>query len=128
MITRELSGVRVRSWRQRMERFHVSGGWDGAGMLGGGHFRERDLEREGGFGTLVFVGAVVVQAVAAAAGGGIVKRDAEIVAAEKPVEGAPRLAPPEVIVVARKASRQAETIAWASTGCWSKSARSPFCS
>ena len=46
----------------------------GERVFGGGHLRERELEREGGFRPLVFIDAVVVQAVAAAAGGRIVQR------------------------------------------------------
>ena len=58
------------------------------------HFGEGEVEGEDRLGALVFVDAVVVQAVAAAAGGGIVERQAEIVAAEEPLEGALRLARP----------------------------------
>ena len=43
------------------------------------------------------LGRSVVEAVAAAARGGIVEGDAEVVAAEKPLEGPPGLAPPEVV-------------------------------
>ena len=66
--------------------------------LGVVHFGEGKVEGQGRFGALVFVDAVVVQAVAAAAGAGIVERQAEIVAAQKPLEGALRLARPRSIL------------------------------
>ena len=70
----------------------------GQGVFLGGQFSERQLEREGGLRALILVRAVVVQAVAAAARGGIVKGNAKVVAAEEPLESATRLAPPEAVV------------------------------
>ena len=55
------------------------------------HFGEGEVEGEGGLRALVFVHPVGVQAVAAAAGGEIVERQAEIIAAQEPFEGAFRL-------------------------------------
>jgi hypothetical protein len=56
------------------------------------HFDEGQVEGEGGFGALVFVNAILMEAVAATAGAGVVEGEAEIIAAEEPFEGAPRLA------------------------------------
>ena len=58
--------------------------------VGAGEFREREVEGEARFGALVLVEVILQQRVAAAAGGGIVERLAEIVAAEEPLEAAPR--------------------------------------
>ena len=81
------------------------------------HLGEGEVEGEGRFGALVLVDAILVKPVAAAAGGRIVEREAEVVAAEEPLEGAPRFLEPRWSLVARKASRQAETMAQASSGC-----------
>ena len=58
------------------------------------HFRQRQKESQCGFGSLVFVAPVRVQAVAAAAGLGAVEFQSEIIPAQKPVKGALRLLMP----------------------------------
>lgn len=45
-------------------------------MRGKGHFRQSDVEGEGGFGALIFVEAIVMQAIGAATGGGVVEGSA----------------------------------------------------
>ena len=55
------------------------------------------MEGEGGLGALVFVDTILMEAVAAAAGAGVVEREAEVIAAEEPFEGAFGLASPHGI-------------------------------
>jgi hypothetical protein len=61
------------------------------------HFQERHQEGERGFGALILIGAIGMQAIAASAGGGIVERDLQIVVAEEPIECAPRFLAPAIL-------------------------------
>src|SRR5580692_2934081 len=60
-------------------------------------FQQCHQERKGGFGSLVLVGAVGMQAVPAAAGHGIIERKLQIVIAKEPIEGRPSLAAPTAV-------------------------------
>ena len=83
-----------------------------------------EQERERRFGALVLIRTIDVQPVAAAAGRRIEEPVLQVVLAEKPVERAPRLRqPPRGRRCTRNASRHADTIAQASTGCWSNDRR-----
>jgi hypothetical protein len=57
-------------------------------MFGRIHFSEREMEGEGGLCALVFAHPILVQSIATAAGAEVVERETEIVAPEKPFEGA----------------------------------------
>ena len=59
------------------------------------HFRERQQERQRGFGALILAQPIHMQAVAAAAGARIVEREAQIIPTEEPLERAPRFRDPE---------------------------------
>lgn len=50
------------------------------------HFGKGEMEGEGGFGTLVGIDAIVMKAVAAASGAGVVEAESEVVAAKEPFE------------------------------------------
>src|SRR5580698_5901439 len=65
-----------------------------SGSGGGAHVGKSDEKRERGLGALVFVGAIGVESVAAAARLWIVDGLLERVLAQKPGESAARLAPP----------------------------------
>ena len=58
-----------------------------------------------------------MQTVAAAAGAGIVERVAKVVAAEKPLERAPRFGHPSQVAGGVNASMHAEIVTCASMGC-----------
>src|SRR4030081_2225588 len=58
------------------------------------HFEERHQEGKRRFRSLVLIGAVRVQAVAASTGAGIVERNLQVVISQKPIESGPRLFPP----------------------------------
>src|SRR5580693_4103565 len=60
-------------------------------------FQQCHQERKGGFGSLVLVGTVGMQAVPAAAGHGIIERKLQIVIAKEPIEGRPSLAAPTAV-------------------------------
>src|SRR5690242_13183853 len=62
------------------------------------HFRERQVEGETGFRSLVLADAVLVQGVTTATGGGIVERFSEIIATEEPFKTTARGAPPVVVL------------------------------
>ena len=62
------------------------------------HLTQCEEEREGGLGSLVLVDAVFLEAVAAAAGLGVVEFQAQVVAAQEPLEGEPRLLQPDRVV------------------------------
>src|SRR5207249_10785010 len=63
--------------------------------LGKADFQEGMQKSEGRFGPLVLIAAVGVQAISAASGGGIVDRQAEIIAAQEPVESPMEMGIPE---------------------------------
>src|SRR5262245_32049432 len=67
------------------------------------HFEERLEKRERRLRAAVLVRSIGVQPVPAGAGRGVVERDAEVVVAEEPVEGAVRLLTP--LAVAGRAQR-----------------------
>ena len=59
------------------------------------HFRQRQQKGQRGFRALILAQPVHMEAVAAAAGAGIIQRQAQIIAAEKPLERAARFRHPE---------------------------------
>ena len=62
------------------------------------HLAEREQEGQGRLGPLVQVDAVFLEAVAAAAGLGVVEVQPQVVAAQEPLEGEPGLLEPERVV------------------------------
>ncbi len=67
------------------------------GVFGQLHFQPALQEGEGGLGALIGVRPIGVQAVAAAAGDGIIDRLMEVVAAVEPFKGAPGLLAPAAV-------------------------------
>src|ERR1700722_14870170 len=61
------------------------------------HFQQCRQKRQRRFRALVLIGAVRMQAVAAAAGDGIIERKLQIVVAEEPVEGRPGFVAPAAV-------------------------------
>ena len=59
------------------------------------HFTQCEQEREGRFGPLVLVDAVFLQAIAAAAGLGVVKFQAQVITAQEPLKGQTGLLQPD---------------------------------
>ena len=81
------------------------------------HFEQGHEERKRGFSSLVFVYTIRMKAVSAAAGYCIVQRHLQIVLAEKPTKDPLASSSHWRSSVNLYTSRQAETVAQASTGC-----------
>ena len=81
------------------------------------NFREAKQIGHDGFAAPVLVGAVGMQAVAAASRFQIDQRQGQIIAAQKPGECARGIGLPSASPSARQAARQAEIVAVASSGC-----------
>ena len=81
------------------------------------HFEERHQERKRGFRSLVFIYAIGMKPVSAAACRWIVKRYLQVVLAKEPLEDPSASSRQCSSCVSPYASRQAEIVAQASTGC-----------